>query len=159
MPIAETLAALRAVFGDLPTSEFRGATRVVVPAERIYEVLEFLKEKHGFDLLVDITCVDYLNYPGAKDRFGLVYLLADTDANQRLTIRTFVNEPEPVVRSVVGLWEGATGWNARSGTCSASVLPAIPTCGGSSCRTSSRPFRSARTIPCKGWANGTISPS
>jgi NADH-quinone oxidoreductase subunit C len=112
MPIAETFAALRAVFGDLPTSEFRGATRVVVPAERIYEVLEFLKGKHGFDLLVDITCVDYLNYPGAKDRFGLVYLLADTDANQRLTIRTFVNEPEPVVRSVVGLWDGAN-WLER----------------------------------------------
>ena len=61
-----------------PSSEFRGDTRVVVPAEKIYEVLKLLKEKHGFDLLVDVTCVDYLNYPGAKDRFGLVYLLAGT---------------------------------------------------------------------------------
>ena len=109
----ETVNALRAAFGDLPVSEFRGDTRVVVPAEKIYEVLELLKEKHGFDLLVDITCVDYLNYPGAaKDRFGLVYLLAGTDTNQRLTIRAFVNEPEPAVRSVVGLWEGAN-WLER----------------------------------------------
>ena len=103
-------------------SEFRGDTRVVVPAEKIYEVLELLKEKHGFDLLVDITCVDYLNYPRTdrrtvlpgpgEDRFGLVYLLAGTVTNQRLTVRAFVNEPEPTVRSVVGLWEGAN-WLER----------------------------------------------
>jgi len=112
MPIDEPVRALRTAFGDLPVSEFRGATRVVVPAEKIYEVLELLKEKHGFDLLVDITCVDYLNYPDAKDRFGLVYLLAGTTTNQRLTIRAFVNEPEPAVRSVVALWEGAN-WLER----------------------------------------------
>ena len=75
-------------------------------------MLAALKEQHGFDLLVDITCVDYLNYRGAKDRFGLVYLLADTATNERLTVRTFVNEPEPAVRSVVRLWEGAN-WLER----------------------------------------------
>ncbi len=118
MPIEETVDALRAAYGDLPVSEFGGDTRVVVPAEEIYDVLKLLKEKHGFDLLVDITCVDYLNYPGAKDRFGLVYLLAGTVANQRLTVRTFVNEPRPgvpgapTVRSVVGLWEAAN-WLER----------------------------------------------
>ncbi len=112
MPIDQTVNALHAAFGDLPVSEFRGDTRVVVPAERIYEVLKVLKEEHGFDLLVDITCVDYLNYPGAKDRFGLVYLLAGTVTNQRLTVRVFVNEPEPAVRSVVDLWEGAN-WLER----------------------------------------------
>ena len=68
MPIADTVNALRAAFGDLPGHrvpwhEFRGETRVVVPAEKFYEVLKLLKEQHGFDLLVDITCVDYLNYP------------------------------------------------------------------------------------------------
>ncbi len=112
MPIEETVNDLRTAFGDLPVSEFRGATRVVVPAEKIYDVLKLLKEKHEFDLLVDITCVDYLHYPGAKDRFGLVYLLASTVRNQRLTIRTFVNEPEPAVRSVVTLWAGAN-WLER----------------------------------------------
>ncbi len=127
MSIPETVNALRAAFGDLPVSEFRGDTRVVVPAEKIYEILELLKEKHGFDMLVDITCVDYLNYPGGhpapgkndfnagcrvEDRFGLVYLLAGTVINERLTVRAFVNEPEPMVRSVVGLWEGAN-WLER----------------------------------------------
>jgi NADH-quinone oxidoreductase subunit C len=112
MTIEQTLDDLRAAFGDLPVSEFRGDRRVVVPAEKVYDVLRFLKERQGFDLLIDISCVDYLNYDGAKDRFGLVYLLAGTVTNLRLTVRAFVNDPDPVVRSVVGLWEGAN-WLER----------------------------------------------
>jgi NADH-quinone oxidoreductase subunit C len=104
--------SLRAAFHDVAISEFRGDTRVVVPVASLHEVLKTLKEKHGFDLLVDITCVDYLHYRGAKDRFGLVYLLANTETNQRLTVRCFVNDPEPTVPSVVGLWEGAN-WLER----------------------------------------------
>ncbi|MGA2616512.1 MAG: NADH-quinone oxidoreductase subunit C [Thermoguttaceae bacterium] len=108
----QTLTALGAAFGTLAVSEFRGSTRVVVPAEALYEVLQFLKERGGFDMLVDVTCVDYLCYPGAKDRFGLVYLLASTGTNERITVRAMVNDPDPAVRSVVGLWEGAN-WLER----------------------------------------------
>ncbi len=116
MPLQQTLDALRAAFGDLPASEFRRETRVVVPAERLHEILAWLKQQ-GFDLLVDITCVDYLHYPGAKDRYGLVYLLAGTEygapaAGSRLTVRAFVNDPTPAVPSVVDLWEGAN-WMER----------------------------------------------
>ncbi|HEV3416716.1 MAG TPA: NADH-quinone oxidoreductase subunit C, partial [Pirellulales bacterium] len=65
-----------------------------------------------FDFLVDITCVDYLHYRGAADRFGLVYLLAGTETNERITIRTFLNEPDLDVPSAVPLWEGAN-WMER----------------------------------------------
>jgi len=112
MSNTEILDALKAEFGDLPTSEFRGQLRVVVPAGVLHAVMTALKERHGFDMLVDVTCVDYLNYRGAKDRFGLVYQLADTETNGRLTIRCFVNDPEPAVASVVDLWEGAN-WLER----------------------------------------------
>jgi len=107
-----TIAALKTAFPELAFSEFRGDTRVVVPRESIYPVLEMLKEALGFDLLVDLTCVDYLNYRGARDRFGLVYLLANAETNERLTLRTFVNDPQPAVPSVVPLWEGAN-WLER----------------------------------------------
>jgi NADH-quinone oxidoreductase subunit C len=107
-----TIAALKKAFPDLAFSEFRGDTRVVVPKESIYPVLEMLKDALGFDLLVDVTCVDYLDYRGAKDRFGLVYLLANAQTNERLTVRTFVNDPEPTVPSVAPLWEGAN-WLER----------------------------------------------
>ena len=103
---------LQAEFHGLSLSEFRGQTRVVVAVESLHEVLASLKDKHGFDLLVDISCVDYLEYPDAKDRFGLVYLLANTETNERLTLRCFVNDPEPTAPSAVDLWEGAN-WMER----------------------------------------------
>jgi NADH-quinone oxidoreductase subunit C len=108
----ETIAALKSKIPSLATSEFRGDTRVVVPAEKIFEALEFLKNTLGFDMLVDVTCVDYLNYRDAKDRYGLVYLLTNIAANERLTVRTFVNDPDPTVSSAVPLWEGAN-WLER----------------------------------------------
>lgn len=111
-PTNTTLAALRQAFGDLPTSEFRGQRRVVVPPELVHKVLAMLKEQRGFDFLVDITCVDYLYYREASDRFGLAWLLANTQTNERLTVRSFVNDPEPTVRSVVDLWKGAD-WMER----------------------------------------------
>ena len=61
----------------------------------------------GFDMLVDITCVDYLNYRDATDRFGLVYLLA-IHRNERATdtVRVYLNEPDlrvpPAGQSVGG---------------------------------------------------------
>jgi len=109
---ASTLTALTARFPAVKTSEFRGQTRVVVPAESIFAALEFLKNERHFDFLVDITCVDYLNYHGATDRFGLAYLLAGIDSNERLTVRTFLNEPDLTVPSAVPLWEGAN-WFER----------------------------------------------
>src|SRR5262245_20527950 len=102
-----TLAALKARCGDLPTSEFRGDTRVVVTKYRLLDTMRLLKEERGFDLLVDVTCVDYLNYRDATDRFGLVYLLANTESNERLTVRVFLNEPELTVPSLCPLWSGA----------------------------------------------------
>ena len=99
--------ALKAAFPGLQFSRFRDQDRLVVPRESLYAVLERLKEEFGFDFLVDLTCVDYLHFRDAKDRFGLVYLLANTATNQRLTVRVFVNDPEPEVPSVVGLWEAA----------------------------------------------------
>jgi NADH-quinone oxidoreductase subunit C len=107
-----TIDELRAAVPGLATSEFRGQTRVVAPVASLSGVLRALKEKMGFDLLVDVTCVDYLNYPNAKDRFGLVYLLANTETNERIAVRCFVNDPEPTVPSAVGLWEAAN-WLER----------------------------------------------
>ena len=107
----QTVAALQETFGDLAASEFRGQTRVIAPPRSVHDVLAALRQR-GFDMLVDVTCVDYLRYRGARDRFGLVYLLANTQTNERITVRTFVNDPEPTVPSAVDLWEGAN-WLER----------------------------------------------
>jgi NADH-quinone oxidoreductase subunit C len=108
----ETLSALSAKFTGVSTSEFRGDSRVVVPKDSLLAVMQHLKGEGKFDLLVDVTCVDYLNYRDARDRFGLVYLLANTITNERLTVRCFLNEPDLTLPSMVPLWGGAN-WLER----------------------------------------------
>ena len=112
MTTSNTTQKLLTAFPGSVASEFRGQRRLVVPVESLFEAIQTLKDKYGFDYLVDITCVDYLQYRDATDRFGLVYLLAGTENNERLTVRCFVNDPEPAVPSVVKLWEGAN-WLER----------------------------------------------
>ncbi len=112
MATQNTIDALQRTFSGLTVSEFRGQTRVVVARESLYAALALLKQQLSFDLLVDITCVDYLDYPGARDRFGLVYLLANALTNERITVRALVNDPQPMVPSVATLWEGAN-WLER----------------------------------------------
>lgn len=107
------LSVLLERFGpELSSSTFRGEQRIVVPAAKLHEFLEFLKLEQGFDMLVDITAVDYLEYPGAADRFGVVYLLLNTATGRRLTVKTFVNPPDLELPSAYGLWKGAD-WMER----------------------------------------------
>ncbi len=113
MPLTEkTRTLMEAKFPELETSDFRGQTRLVVPRQQMRDVLGQLREEFGFDMLVDITCVDYLNYRGATDRFGLVYLLANTETNDRLTVRVYLDEADLRVASIVDLYEGAN-WLER----------------------------------------------
>jgi NADH-quinone oxidoreductase subunit C len=112
MALVDAIAAIRAAVGEAATSEFRGQTRVVVQADAAHQALALLKNEHGFDMLVDLTCVDYLHYVGAKDRYGLAYLLANTESNQRITVRAMLNDPDPAIPSVVDLWEAAN-WLER----------------------------------------------
>jgi len=108
----KTIDALDGSFAGLASSEFRGQSRVVVPRESLGDVLRTLKEQLGFDFLADVTCVDYLHMDEAADRFGLVYVLVNTQTDERLVVRTFVGGSEPAVPSVVDLWEGAN-WLER----------------------------------------------
>lgn len=108
----ETLAGLLRLFPQLEHSEFRGQTRVVVPRDLLPDVWQVLRDEFGFDLLIDVTCVDYLHYRGARHRFGLVYLLAATAWNERVTLRTYLDEPDLVVPSAVPYWSGAN-WLER----------------------------------------------
>lgn len=108
----ETLNKLKAAVPDVLTSEFRGQTRAAIPRDSLAAAFGALKTQCGFDLLVDITCVDYLSYRDAADRFGLVYLFASTGTNERLTVRVFLNEPDLTVPSAVPFWQGAD-WMER----------------------------------------------
>jgi NADH-quinone oxidoreductase subunit C len=110
MPDVQQLLTER--FGDaVKRTVFRDNVRHVVPVGRLVEVMAALKAA-GFDYLVDVAGIDYLNYPDATDRYGVVYALANTDTAERVYVKVLVNDPDPVVPSVYSLWKGAD-WMER----------------------------------------------
>ncbi len=87
---------------------------VRVPPHRLIEVMRFLRtdERCAFEQLCDLTCVDYLNFPGARDRYGVIYSLLSLTQNHRLWAKCFANDPDPEIPSVTGVWKGAN-WPER----------------------------------------------
>jgi len=107
------LVELQQKYGaELTLSEFRGDRRLVVPADKLYEVLSGLKLDFGFDQLTDLTAVDYLEYQDAEHRYGVVYLLLSVTTGERLIVKTFLNPPHLELPSVYPLWKGAN-WMER----------------------------------------------
>ncbi len=120
---AELIELLKARFDDI---DFAPAPLVMrgdaggrqwyvrVPAGRLIEVLTFLRDdpRAAMEQLCDLTCVDYLNFPNAEDRYGVIYSLLSITHNHRLWLKCFVNDPTPTVPSVTQLWPGAE-WMER----------------------------------------------
>jgi NADH-quinone oxidoreductase subunit C len=94
------------------TTELRDNRRVIVKPERLFAVLECLKTACGFDMLAELTAVDYLKYPEARDRFGVVYVLLNSGTGERVVVKTYLNEPDLTVPSAFPLWRGAD-WMER----------------------------------------------
>src|SRR5438874_2126175 len=94
MPFDVIVNALKVKFADITTSEFRDNRRVVVKPANLFDVLKSLKDEHGFDMLAELTAVDYLKYPNATDRFGVVYCLLNTTTGERVIVKTFLNQPD-----------------------------------------------------------------
>jgi NADH-quinone oxidoreductase subunit C len=107
MPFDAIVTALKANVADLATSEFRDNRRIVVKPAQVFDVLKSLKNEHGFDMLFELTAADYLKYPKAVDRFGVVYGLLNMATGERVYVRTFLNEPDLTLKSVFPLWKAA----------------------------------------------------
>ncbi|HEY3242557.1 MAG TPA: NADH-quinone oxidoreductase subunit C [Phycisphaerae bacterium] len=82
---------------------------VRVPPAELLEVMRFLRDDPRclFEQLCDLTGVDYLKFPKARDRYGVNYSLLSLTHNRRLWVKCLVNDPDPAVPSVTGIWQGA----------------------------------------------------
>jgi NADH-quinone oxidoreductase subunit C len=107
------LQSIQDQFGhDITESTFRDNRRIFVPSDRVYFVLETLWREYGFDTLMELTAVDYLEYPKATDRFGVVYVLVNSVSGERVIVKTHLNLPEVELPSVYPLWKSAD-WMER----------------------------------------------
>src|SRR5437868_6037299 len=114
MPFDAVCKLLKERFGPetFTTSEFRDNRRVHVPPGRLFDFMRCLKDECGFDQLSELTAADYLKYPNARDRFGVIYILLNTETGERIYVKTCLNEPDLNVASVFPLWKGAD-WMER----------------------------------------------
>lgn len=126
----DPVEALQEKFGDevlLYNKKFADEVTVVVAAERIAEVMAFLKQTPGlmYNFLHDISAVDYYpadygednGYDGnGKDfrpeRFAVAYHIFSMLYGRTLRVKAFAMEEEPVVPTVTGVWIGAD-WPER----------------------------------------------
>jgi len=93
----------------------RGFDYFFVPSWELFEAVSLLKSEFGFDLLMDLFCVDYLNYPTPLPdfmRFETVACLYSTSANRRIFIKSYYPAEAPEADSLVPLYAGAN-WFER----------------------------------------------
>jgi NADH-quinone oxidoreductase subunit C len=91
-------------------SEFRGETTLLVPAERIIEACQALRDEFAFDMLINETAVDY--WPQEAPRFHVVYLLYSMQNNVILTLRAPLTNADPRLHTLEGLYPNAN-WYER----------------------------------------------
>lgn len=78
-------------FGDrIPEfSSYLGQNFIVAKCDAVVPILEFLKLEADFDYLVDVTAVDW---PKRSPRFDVVYVLYSFLRNQRIRIKTLIDD-------------------------------------------------------------------
>jgi NADH-quinone oxidoreductase subunit C len=104
------VARLREHLGNrvLGTHDYRGDHTAVISREGIAAALAFCRNETalGFDMLVDVTAVDYLRFPGREDgpRFEVVYHLYSVANNHRIRLKVPLEQDDAVIPTASGLW-------------------------------------------------------
>lgn len=81
---------------------------LVVAPEQLLEIAQFSRDDEKFDMLSDLTAVDW---PKREKRFDLVLILYSFAKNERLRLKALLGEGEPVT-TVEGVWPTAN-WLER----------------------------------------------
>lgn len=105
----EVIQAIRSQFGEaVKASEVKGVeARMDVDRGKSYEILVRLKEM-GFDYLNCVSSVDRI----ASGELEAVYNISSLKEPTKAMVRVRVPREDPVIRSVVPLWNAAN-WHER----------------------------------------------
>jgi NADH-quinone oxidoreductase subunit C len=90
--------------------EFRGEVTVTVKKDAIIDILSFLKQSLQYNLLTDLTAIDYLGKK--EERFMMVYLLYSIPNKDRLRVKTPVTEADCKIPTASTVWKTAN-WLER----------------------------------------------
>ena len=91
-------------------SEFRGETTLFLSPDDNIEALQKLRDEFSFEMLLDITAVDY--WPEENPRFHILYRLYSLSNHLRFLLRMPLNGNAPSIRSMEGVYKSAN-WYER----------------------------------------------
>jgi NADH-quinone oxidoreductase subunit C len=105
--IVETLKAKFAFVTARPSGDLPA---VNVPADRLREFGQALRDEFGYDMLLDLCGVDW---DKASPRFGMLYHFYHSGKKTYLRVATLApDDSAPVVPSLAGIWPAAD-WHER----------------------------------------------
>ena len=109
----DPIETVKAKFADqvLSVGSHAGQAWVDVKRDRIADLLKTLRDECGYDMLTDITAVDYLNQ-GMPERYAVVYNLYSVKDNVRTRVKAWVPEADPTIDTASALWRSAP-WAER----------------------------------------------
>ncbi len=90
--------------------EFHGDVSLLIAPERLVEACRILHDELSFEMLVDVTAVDY--WPQTEPRFHAVYTLYSVSRNLLLSLRVPLNGNNPSLDTVEGVYPSAN-WHER----------------------------------------------
>ena len=107
------IAALKEQFADdfVDAGEHAGQKWASVKRDRIVAILTMLRDELGFNMMTDLTCVDYLNR-GKPERFAIVYILYNLDKKAYFRVNAWVPEDDPEIDTAAPVWKAAP-WAER----------------------------------------------
>jgi NADH-quinone oxidoreductase subunit C len=110
-PATDLLAVLQARFPAAVARPSGDHPAFNLPMAEVPAALLLLRDEHGYDLLIDVTAVDW--DVEASPRFSVVWhLLSSTAHGYVRLVADCVSDAEPTAPSVVSLWAGAN-WHER----------------------------------------------
>src|SRR5687767_12989529 len=108
---ADATTALKEKFPQVTDRPSLDHPAVNVPVSDVVAVLKYLRDEFAFDLLMDVTAIDWSET--ASPRFTLVYHLLSTSRSSYIRVAAnCASNTEPVAPSVTSLWPGAN-WHER----------------------------------------------
>ncbi len=125
--LSDKVTAALAQVETVEATVAHGELTIEVSKEKLIEICQILRDDQAlaFDTVIDICGVDYSTYGQAggitaktskdcKTRYASVYHLLSVKNNQRIRVRTWLDDDFPMVDSVVSLWSGANWFERES---------------------------------------------
>jgi NADH-quinone oxidoreductase subunit C len=106
----ELVQRYKARFGEAIKEAWidRKQSYLVVAADRLLEIAQYTRDEEKFDMLVDLTAVDW---PKREKRFDLILILYSFAKNERLRLKVWLGDGEPVT-TVESIWP-TSNWLER----------------------------------------------